>query len=606
MKCPVCQAKLLPVDGELFCLQCGRSLHQASADAADDLHLEDTVDPVLQRAIRDAGDGVTQFAPPKAAPPKAAVIQAKQPAAAATSHTRPAHHAKPKRSFVSLHAILAAPRPLSSDGALVLGPSLPLVRSTHVAPETAAEVTHSSHAIVRAWTTGFAVFAVFMALNLAATNYYAQRVYPGVKLGGVAVGGWTFDELRQKLPGLVSRPTLAATVGSVQYPLEISDSSALQTVVVRRSIERSGRQAMLPIAGVVGSWFEPPVRPVYSLSDSAVDATVQQLAAEVDRAASDAFITTIDSNVFVVAEKPGVSLDTVAAAAAIRAAYGHTATVNLQLRKALPRVAAGDWAEEVVAAQTMIGQAYAVDVKKLHYVPSTAQIASWVVFGGPGKGVTADPAAVAAYVASIPGSFDRAATLSGLLAALNGHTGVALAASTKRVTANPAPASAAEAWPLMTYNYCIRGNDESAAALRLTAAKVLSSDGGWTMGGRIRYVLAKSSCNMMFQIGDAKALSQLDPACGKQSSCRIHNDLAINAANWAAAPATWTADIAAYRAELVNQVTGQWLGFDHASCTGGATVAEVLSTPSVRVLGCSMHWYPVPAELQDTKVLSGF
>ncbi len=62
MKCPVCQAKLLPVDGEMFCLQCGQTL-RAPATGGDNLRLEDTVDPVLQRAIRDAGNYEAQFAP---------------------------------------------------------------------------------------------------------------------------------------------------------------------------------------------------------------------------------------------------------------------------------------------------------------------------------------------------------------------------------------------------------------------------------------------------------------------------------------------------------------------------------------------------------------
>src|SRR6266404_4964781 len=53
MKCPKCKAKLLPVDGEMFCLQCGNAVHAGKGARDDGPALEDTTDPVLQKAIQD-------------------------------------------------------------------------------------------------------------------------------------------------------------------------------------------------------------------------------------------------------------------------------------------------------------------------------------------------------------------------------------------------------------------------------------------------------------------------------------------------------------------------------------------------------------------------
>jgi hypothetical protein len=101
-------------------------------------------------------------------------------------------------------------------------------------------------------------------------------------------------------------------------------------------------------------------------------------------------------------------------------------------------------------------------------------------------------------------------------------------------------------------------------------------------------------------------MAALDPACEKQTTCRIHNELAIAKDSWAKTPAGWTGDLSTYRGELINQIVGQWLGFEHPSCSALSTQAVVLSAPSLQIGGCSPKWYAVPAELQDTKVLPGF
>jgi hypothetical protein len=101
-------------------------------------------------------------------------------------------------------------------------------------------------------------------------------------------------------------------------------------------------------------------------------------------------------------------------------------------------------------------------------------------------------------------------------------------------------------------------------------------------------------------------LSSLDFACQKQTTCRIHDDLAISSDSWSTPPAGWVSGISTYRGELINQVFGQWLGFDHPSCNKAKLQSAVLATPTINVPGCSPIWYPVPAEVQDTKVLAGF
>src|SRR5438132_13472709 len=124
MKCPVCQAKLLPVDGEMFCLQCGEAVQDGNLREVTPFDLEDTADPLLRRAISDATDGEVVFRVPAAATTLGA------PTARAPDSTPEAVVASaepaPKRSFVSLHVILAPPKMAGAGGVMAMPPAGPL------------------------------------------------------------------------------------------------------------------------------------------------------------------------------------------------------------------------------------------------------------------------------------------------------------------------------------------------------------------------------------------------------------------------------------------------------------------------------------------------
>jgi hypothetical protein len=372
------------------------------------------------------------------------------------------------------------------------------------------------------------------------------------------------------------------------------------------SLKEAGRGTSLPLVGLMISWFSKPVSPVYSLSDEGVARSVQKLEAVVSRQTSDAAVIVMGPSVMVLSEKPGVRLDPVAAAAAIRSAYGRVATATLEPVRVAPAVTAAAYAGDAAIAQTMVGLGIELTVKKAKYAPTPDQIGSWLVFAGPGKGVTVDPAGVAAWVASVPGSFDRATAVNAVVAALNARKGAGIAPSTTHPTANPQPASIAAAWPVVNYSYCVDESEASAPAASSEIAAVLGAGGGWTLGGRVHFTRAVSGCDFVLKLAGPEARRALDPECEKQTTCRIHNDLAIAIDSWKAVPAGWTSGIAAYRSELVNHVVGQWLGFDHPNCSAIAAQTPVLSAPSVTIAGCSPKWYAVPFELQDAKVLAGF
>ncbi len=632
MKCPVCQAQLLPVDGELFCLQCGEAVHQADDAAEAPLNLEDTSDPLLRRAIADASDGEVHFRDGIVVPSVAEAVAA-----------------KPKHSFASLRTILAPALPVTAGGMSMPVPSQPQaptpeVKASVVAAAGAAVATPAASApavpapvspepdssvtepvvapataavtpapkvrrswlaggMVRTWAIGVVGLIVFVSANVAVGNYFSNRVYPGVRAGNLAVGGWTFDELHQRLSERLTAPKLAALVDGRRYDLGADLLGKPSFPELEGSLKAMGRTTSLPLVGVVSALFSKPVDPVYSLSDGAVARAVQKLQSVVGRQPTNAVVMAMNGTTLVLSDKAGVKLDADATAAALRAAYGHVGTATLAPVRVQPTITAESYANDVTMAQTMMNLSLQVTVKKVKYTATATQIGGWLVFNGPGKGVGVDPAGVAGFVGAIPGSFDRVSAVNGLVAALNAHQGVALSPAA-HVTANPNPASVAAALPLASYKYCIDAGSSDGAGK--VVASTLGSGGGWTLGGRVHYSEVANGCNFVITIGSPATLKALDPACEKQTSCRIHNDLAIAEASWAKAPTGWVGDLSSYRTELVNHVVGQWLGFDHPGCSVVATQTPVLSTPSVMIPGCSPKWYAVPDELQDAKVLAGF
>ena len=590
--------------------------------AGDLLKIEETSDPLLRRAITDSVDSNVVFNVPEGTKSEAKdkLKPAEVQSFVAASITQPVKTkvpVKPKASFASLRSMIAWHHHtmVAEVGAAATDyvQQVPTAGAGYTNGQTMAAASAPAPANARSKASAITspmvltlgALSLLVVVNVLAGMYYAGRVYPGVKVGSLAVGGWTFAQLHEKLASGLPQPKLTAIVNGRDYSLDISGVGAVSTATVERDARQMGRSAAVPLMGLSGTLLSRPLTPSYGLSDDAVAKSVQQLAAQIDRAPSSAAAMVVGTEVLLLADKPGVKLDTAATAAAIRAAYGHAKTVSISTIRTQPAVPASGFAGEVVSAQSIIGTSVQITLRKAKYAPTAAQIAEWVTIPGPGQGVVISQSGVANFVQSIPGTFDRSGTVSSLLAALNAHHDTVLTPSLKQVSVLPKVVSTSASSPIMNYSYCI---DASMATLPGSSAAIqaaLGNGGSWTLGGRIQFTLVGSECNLSLQAGITSALEALNPACSKQNSCRIHNDIAINSLFWDNLPALYHGSKSAYQVELISHVVGQWLGFDHPVCNQLALSTPALSAPSVTLPGCSPKWYAVPLELQDTKVLAG-
>jgi hypothetical protein len=365
MKCPICQAKLLPVDGELFCLQCGNVVDPPPGTVNETPSLEETTDPLLQRAIVDAVHHEVHFRLP---------VAAAQPTASVAS-------------FSSMRSVLASPRAAVAGGAVALpapgrtegvagasgaagaaavqqsaaeavAAAKPAPDPAQVAPKAVVPVTVASApavsavtaagpvgagvvpsagaqaptgvkigatdqnvlparperpvAVLRvgsslaAWAIGLVVFVLFVGVNVALQWYYSARVYPGVRVGSMAVGGMPLSDLRQKLATVVPNAGLAVQIGGVKYAVNAQDLGGPDVDRLEREVREVGRTTPLPMAGAIRSLLSAPVAVHYAVNDAGLERIVTDLSSKVERRASDALPLIVGNQAFVIADKQGV------------------------------------------------------------------------------------------------------------------------------------------------------------------------------------------------------------------------------------------------------------------------------------------------------------
>jgi hypothetical protein len=146
-----------------------------------------------------------------------------------------------------------------------------------------------------------------------------------------------------------------------------------------------------------------------------------------------------------------------------------------------------------------------------------------------------------------------------------------------------------------TYSYCVlAGSDAVQAELRDAVAATLAAGGGWGLGGQLVFSRVDMGCDVTLSIRGSAGMSELDPACTKQTTCERDAQVGIAQASWQSAPLGWQGSIMAYRSELINHEVGHWLGFDHAGCDT-TSQSQPLVAPDVVLDGCSPNWYALPA-----------
>jgi hypothetical protein len=570
----------------MFCLQCGLAVHAKPGMHLEKIDLEETTDPLLQKAITESLQRPVHFRLP--------VSQAKS--------------VPVTKAFTSMRAVLEAPQSVVAAAGGVAGlnstaTALPLADkdAKHEPKAGLSGLSVGWWGASRAWLAGLVMFGGFLAINLAIHSAYAGRVYPGVRVGAVAIGGVRESELVSKLRSSAPQPSLSIHIGAARYDERGAALGQADAARAAREAMTIGHDTPLPIAGLLKSWLSGPVLWKYSVDDTAVNKLTRDLAGSVAASPSVAVPVVYGGQAFMIAEKSGTSLDVDKSASKITSAIGKTSSVSLSLDKIDPLVTASSYSDDLQAAQNTLSLSLQITVKSATYKVTPQQIGSWLVFRGPGKGVAVDAAGVGTYVGTIAGSFDRAAATNALIGAVQARRDLVYVASTRKITAIPNSISIKTS-PLATYKYCVRADTtEGTTQLAAKADSALSGLQGWQLGGSLKFVRADSGCNFFLSLASAADMAKTNPSCAGKASCLSMGSLVFNTESWQSPPKGWSGGAAAYRGELIDHEVGHWLGFDHAPCTYSSASKPLMSTPTVVLGGCSPNWYLVPAESLGAK-----
>jgi hypothetical protein len=560
MKCPKCKAKLLPVDGELFCLQCGTAVHGSLKD--NDLPtLEDTSDPLLQKAITDSVRRPVHFKLP---------VSGAQPVAATTA-------------FTSMHRLYTQPASARS-GQAVEKTQADAITVKRVVSGIRNPVKPAASAPRRglpiAWGAGIAAFALFVVLNVVITAMTQGRAYPGVKIGTVPVGGLSQGDVERAISRMAPSG-LNIVVGSSVFktPPTAATVDASSTAQAAFSV---GRNAPLPLLGVLQSFWSKPVALDYSFSDQALADFASKVERSVQTQASPAHAVVIGAHVYVLPDKPGQNVSQGDVLLAVKDSFGRKESVQLPVERTRAVVEAGAYAADATLAQAFISGEHKLVVKNTTITVDPLIKGSWVRFGTPGAGITLDAHAAGEYLNAIKGTFDRPAALAALSeAAAKGSGAVFAASGSKNALVPIAPATD----PGVTYTYC--SPDEALVAVESATSSEL-----WGQHGVLRFVKG-TPCNIQVRFMTAQTMKAVGGECARYASCHDDAGLILNAELWTD-KSVWASDLPTYQRELVGHELGHWLGFEHSPCTNGAAQQPAITSATVQVPGCSPTWYSVP------------
>jgi hypothetical protein len=132
---------------------------------------------------------------------------------------------------------------------------------------------------------------------------------------------------------------------------------------------------------------------------------------------------------------------------------------------------------------------------------------------------------------------------------------------------------------------------------RRVVAETLNDERGWGAGGTVAFRAVPDNADLTVWLASPAAVAAADPACSASYSCRVGEDVYINAQRWREGADTYRdLGVANYRRYVVNHEVGHWLGLEHEGCAEPGTPAPVMKQQTKALGGCEARVWPLDAE----------
>ncbi len=243
---------------------------------------------------------------------------------------------------------------------------------------------HKRHLIITAAVLVVLVVAIFVGFGLA----YANKIYPGVKVNGVPVGG--MDQEQAKMA--VTKATTTYQQGQVPVAYANTTQSVdLSEISLTYDVNAAVAEAYGHGRG--GNWGNRlwqlgraiTARPVavssFKYSDDQLQPTINKIAEQVDTAVANASLSFSDTGrVIIAAETAGKRLDIGLLVAAIKnqIATGSTATIAAPVNEQTPTINAAALKTIQPQAETYLAGPLTLKIQNKDKVVSVPDIIKWL------------------------------------------------------------------------------------------------------------------------------------------------------------------------------------------------------------------------------------
>ncbi len=233
-------------------------------------------------------------------------------------------------------------------------------------------------AITAVWTVGF----VFLAANLAVAAGLGNRIFPGVKLGSANLGGLTRHQAEAIVREQVSHYALNIKVDSKSYQVSPRQLGATYEVgIVVDKAMQVGHQQWLPLLGLWQAHQHPPLVYAYSIDHAVLTDYLSKLSVQQAQAPVDATVVVTNGVPKVQPDKSGLGVNIEILASQIEQSINDQAEAVVVHRTPLPAaIRATDADVAAQAAQKLIASRLELTYNDKTFVPTAAQIGSWLDF----------------------------------------------------------------------------------------------------------------------------------------------------------------------------------------------------------------------------------
>ncbi len=271
------------------------------------------------------------------------------------------------------------------------------------------------------WSFGFLV----IGFNVILSAHYQDRIYPGVKIGSMMVGGLTKAEAASRIALQTSAYRLQLKIDDKSYSIEPTQFGAsYEPSISAQTAFAQGRDQWLPMMGVWDAIHKQPLIYSYSIDKAKLTEYVSKLTFQQAQAPSDAVVTVVKGAPIVTPDKSGLAIDKDSVSKLIVQAID---TQNFEVKTSRSLVAAdvrADTARAAAeAAKRVMGTKIELAYQDKRFAPSTAQIGEWIIFKKEAGRLVPeiDPGKLKAYIGSNVSSSVNVAPTNKQINVLNGQ-----------------------------------------------------------------------------------------------------------------------------------------------------------------------------------------